>query len=69
MSGGHVGRAVLLPGVLAIGSSEKGENSYSHHLDRSIGLSVIDRFTYWTLEFMESVTPHAPRRSRSGSRS
>ena len=46
------------PGVLAIGSSEKGENSYSHHLDRSIGLSVIDRFTYWTLEFMESVTPH-----------
>ena len=47
------------PGVLAIGSSEKGENSYSHHLDRSIGLSVIDRFTYWTLEFMESVTPHA----------
>jgi phosphatidylinositol glycan class K len=47
------------PGVLAIGSSEKGENSYSHHLDRSIGLSVIDRFTYWTLEFMERVNPHS----------
>ena len=53
------------PGVLAIGSSEKGENSYSHHLDRSIGLSVIDRFTYWTLEFMERVNPHSARDHRA----
>ncbi|KAM0830579.1 hypothetical protein ACQ4PT_066114 [Festuca glaucescens] len=27
------------PGVLAIGSSKKGENSYSHHLDSDIGVS------------------------------
>lgn len=41
------------PNIVAIGSSEKGENSYSHHIDPQLGLSVIDRFTYYTLEFME----------------
>jgi glycosylphosphatidylinositol transamidase (GPIT) subunit GPI8 len=30
----------------------KGESSFSHHIDRNVGLSVIDRFTYFTLEFM-----------------
>ena len=48
------------PGVLAVGSSAKGESSYSHHVDRDIGLSVIDRFTYHTLEFMEKVHVHSP---------
>lgn len=28
------------PGVLAIGSSKKGENSYSHHLDSDVSLIV-----------------------------
>jgi phosphatidylinositol glycan class K len=41
------------PNVVAIGSSLLGENSYSHHMDATVGLSVIDRFTYYTLEFME----------------
>ncbi|CAN7066082.1 unnamed protein product [Brassica oleracea var. botrytis] len=41
------------PGVLAIGSSLKGENSYSHHLNSYIGVSVVDRFTYYTLAFFE----------------
>ncbi|GAB4824804.1 glycosylphosphatidylinositol anchor biosynthesis [Ancistrocladus abbreviatus] len=41
------------PGVLAIGSSMKGENSYSHHLDADVGVSVVDRFTYYTLAFFE----------------
>ncbi|XVF31051.1 hypothetical protein REPUB_Repub16aG0112100 [Reevesia pubescens] len=41
------------PGVLAIGSSMKGENSYSHHLDSDVGVSVVDRFTYYTLSFFE----------------
>lgn len=40
-------------GVLAIGSSMKGENSYSHHLDSDVGVSVVDRFTYYTLAFFE----------------
>uniref|UniRef100_A0A7N0USJ3 Uncharacterized protein n=1 Tax=Kalanchoe fedtschenkoi TaxID=63787 RepID=A0A7N0USJ3_KALFE len=41
------------PGVLAIGSSKKGENSYSHHLDPDVGVSVVNRFTYYTLAFFE----------------
>ncbi|XP_010489319.1 PREDICTED: putative GPI-anchor transamidase isoform X1 [Camelina sativa] len=41
------------PDVLAIGSSLKGENSYSHHLDSDVGVSVVDRFTYYTLAFFE----------------
>jgi len=45
------------PNILAIGSSKLGENSYSHHSDADVGVSVIDRFTYYTLEYMEKVTP------------
>ncbi|CAL1382877.1 unnamed protein product [Linum trigynum] len=41
------------PGVLAIASSMKGENSYSHHLDSDVGVSVVDRFTFYTLAFFE----------------
>ncbi|XP_027062578.1 uncharacterized protein [Coffea arabica] len=41
------------PGVLAVGSSLKGENSYSHHLDSDVGVSVVDRFTFYTLAFFE----------------
>ncbi|PIN01969.1 Gpi-anchor transamidase [Handroanthus impetiginosus] len=41
------------PGVLAIGSSKKAENSYSHHLDSDVGVSVVDRFTFYTLAFFE----------------
>ena len=47
------------PGVLAVGSSAKDESSYSHHQDMEIGLAVIDRFTYYTLEFMEHVDVHS----------
>jgi phosphatidylinositol glycan class K len=41
------------PNVLAVGSSAFGENSYSHHSDFDIGVAVIDRFTYYTLEFFQ----------------
>eukprot|EP00249_Psilotum_nudum_P007935 c20923_g1_i1 orf=92-1276(+) len=43
------------PGVLAISSSLKGENSYSHHLDADVGVSVVDRFTFYTLAFFENL--------------
>jgi phosphatidylinositol glycan class K len=43
------------PNVIGIGSSKKGENSYSHHLDEEIGVAVIDRFTNYNLEFLESL--------------
>ncbi|KAK9705606.1 hypothetical protein RND81_07G070000 [Saponaria officinalis] len=47
------------PGILAIGSSLKGENSYSHHLDSDVGVSVVDRFTYYTLAFFERLNMYA----------
>ncbi|KAK9467721.1 peptidase C13 family-domain-containing protein [Lipomyces arxii] len=43
------------PNVLAIGSSEFEESSYSHHADSDVGVAVIDRFTYYNLEFLEQV--------------
>ncbi|CAH9091120.1 unnamed protein product [Cuscuta epithymum] len=46
-------------GVVAIGSSKKGENSYSHHLDSDVGVSVIDRFTFYTLAFFERVNMYS----------
>uniref|UniRef100_A0A914WIT1 GPI-anchor transamidase n=1 Tax=Plectus sambesii TaxID=2011161 RepID=A0A914WIT1_9BILA len=41
------------PNVLATSSSLVGEDSLSHHVDRSIGVYIIDRYTYYTLEFLE----------------
>ncbi len=32
-----------------------GENSYSHHTDMDVGVAIIDRFTYFALEFFEAV--------------
>ncbi|KAJ2755247.1 glycosylphosphatidylinositol anchor biosynthesis [Coemansia aciculifera] len=43
------------PNILSIGSSKKGQNSLSHFHDYDLGVSVIDRFTYYNLEFFESV--------------
>lgn len=43
------------PNILAVGSSELDENSYSHHADLDVGVAVIDRFTYYNLEFLEAI--------------
>ncbi|KAK3808609.1 MAG: peptidase C13 family-domain-containing protein [Benniella sp.] len=43
------------PNILATGSSELKESSYSHHDDPDIGVAVIDRFTYYVLEVLEKV--------------
>ncbi|AOW26393.1 Peptidase C13 family protein [Candida albicans] len=43
------------PNILAVGSSEIEESSYSHHSDMDIGVAVIDRFTYYTLDFLEKI--------------
>lgn len=43
------------PGVLATGSSGKGENSYSHHADQDVGVAVTDRYTHHVLTFLEGV--------------
>ncbi|CAG8560051.1 10535_t:CDS:2, partial [Acaulospora morrowiae] len=46
---------IYSPNILATGSSELGENSYSHHMDSDIGVAVIDRYTYYNLEFLEKI--------------
>lgn len=42
------------PNIIATGSSAIDESSYSHHADNDVGVAVIDRYTYYNLEFLES---------------
>ncbi|KAI5839240.1 peptidase C13 family-domain-containing protein [Morchella snyderi] len=42
------------PNILATGSSKLDESSYSHHADNDVGVAVIDRYTYYNLEFLEN---------------
>jgi phosphatidylinositol glycan class K len=39
------------PNILATGSSEIDQSSYSHHADQDVGVAVIDRYTYYNLEY------------------
>jgi len=50
---GTLANDISSTGVLSIGSSKLGENSYSHHGAHDIGVAVIDRFTHTTLDFFE----------------
>lgn len=45
------------PNILAVASSLIGEDSLSHHVDPAIGVYVIDRYTYYVLDFLEKVEP------------
>jgi phosphatidylinositol glycan class K len=40
-------RSIEMPRVLATASSLVGEDSLSHHVDRTIGVYVIDRYAYY----------------------
>jgi len=42
------------PNILATGSSELDQSSYSHHADNDVGVAVIDRYTYYNLEYLET---------------
>lgn len=42
------------PNLIASGSSALGQSSYSHHADNDVGVAVIDRYTYYNLEFLEN---------------
>ncbi|XP_062516000.1 GPI-anchor transamidase-like [Corticium candelabrum] len=44
------------PNILAAASSQIGQDSLSHNADPEIGVYMIDRFTYYTLRFLEQVT-------------
>ena len=47
---------IYSPNVLAVGSSMKGQNSYSYSVDYAVGVPLIDRYTRAVLEYMEKVT-------------
>lgn len=42
------------PNIVATGSSALDQSSYSHHADNDVGVAVIDRWTYYVLEFLET---------------
>ncbi|EPQ52040.1 hypothetical protein GLOTRDRAFT_80198 [Gloeophyllum trabeum ATCC 11539] len=46
---------IYSPNILATGSSEVGENSYSYENDNDVGVAVIDTFTHYVLQFMEGI--------------
>lgn len=51
------------PNIIATGSSGLDQSSYSHHADSDVGVAVIDRWTYYILEFLETqvTTPNSKR--------
>ncbi|KAK2809135.1 glycosylphosphatidylinositol anchor biosynthesis [Arthroderma sp. PD_2] len=52
------------PNIIATGSSELDQSSYSHHADSDVGVAVIDRWTYYILEFLETqVTSASSKRT------
>ncbi|MCJ1356985.1 MAG: glycosylphosphatidylinositol anchor biosynthesis [Icmadophila ericetorum] len=42
------------PNIIATGSSAVDQSSYSHHADNDVGVAVIDRYTYYNLDFLET---------------
>ena len=50
-----MGQKLYSPNVVSIASSRVGEDSLSHHGDSSIGVYMIDRYTYHALDFLERV--------------
>lgn len=46
--------AFYTPNIVATGSSAIHQSSYSHHADQDVGVAVIDRWTYYNLDFLES---------------
>lgn len=52
------------PNIIATGSSALDQSSYSHHADNDVGVAVIDRWTYYVLEFLETqVTSPSSKRT------
>jgi GPI-anchor transamidase subunit K len=46
--------AITAPNVTVIGTSLKGESSYAHHGDSTIGLSVIEKYTHYFLQTLRA---------------
>ena len=54
-------RGFYSPNIIAAASSLVGEDSLSHHADAAVGVSVIDRWTFYLLEYLEKVQPNSKR--------
>lgn len=50
-----MGQKLYSPNIIAVGSSKVGEDSLSHHGDPTIGVYVIDRYTFYALEYLEAI--------------
>ncbi|PWN30342.1 hypothetical protein BDZ90DRAFT_225203 [Jaminaea rosea] len=46
---------IYSPNVIAVGSSQVGQNSYSHHTDADLGIALIDRFTRFVLGYLDGI--------------
>ncbi|KAF6728117.1 GPI-anchor transamidase [Oryzias melastigma] len=45
------------PNIMALASSQVGEDSLSHQPDLAIGVHLMDRYTFYLLEFLENIHP------------
>ncbi|KAM3914674.1 GPI-anchor transamidase [Leptodactylus fuscus] len=45
------------PNIIALASSQVGEDSLSHQPDMAIGVHLMDRYTFYVLEFLEEIHP------------
>ncbi|KAF5875567.1 putative gpi-anchor transamidase precursor protein [Botrytis fragariae] len=54
------------PNIIATGSSEIDQSSYSHHADNDVGVAVIDRYTYYNLDFLETQVREAGSKKTLG---
>ncbi|CAL8343279.1 unnamed protein product [Merluccius merluccius] len=48
------------PNLMALASSQVGEDSLSHQPDLAIGVHLMDRYTFYLLEFLEDIHPSSP---------
>lgn len=48
-------KRISSPNIMAAASSAVGQSSYSHHSDSDIGVTVVDRWTYYNLQTLEKV--------------
>lgn len=55
------------PNIIATGSSEIDQSSYSHHADNDVGVAVIDRYTYYNLDFLETQVRETSSKETVGS--
>uniref|UniRef100_A0A8C5R439 GPI-anchor transamidase n=1 Tax=Leptobrachium leishanense TaxID=445787 RepID=A0A8C5R439_9ANUR len=45
------------PNIMALASSQIGEDSLSHQPDAGVGVHLMDRYTFYVLEFLEEIHP------------